>query len=158
MVWRELRKGGAGEVSGGGMRGVVCWGGGGGLCGGGGGRPAATSRAYALPRPLAELEPALHVANGSRLHFANLYVKERSVDPRHLTTAAVAAARHRGVDFSHGDHVLSVEVAGGQVSGIRTDKTQFAAGMVVNCAGAWAGEIGPHPFPTRPVKGQMLSV
>jgi glycine oxidase len=30
--------------------------------------------------------------------------------------------------------------------------------MVVNCAGAWAGQIGPHSFPTRPVKGQMLCV
>jgi len=29
---------------------------------------------------------------------------------------------------------------------------------VVNCAGAWAGQIGPHRFPTRPVKGQMLCV
>jgi glycine oxidase len=27
---------------------------------------------------------------------------------------------------------------------------------VVNCAGAWSGQIGPHAFPTRPVKGQML--
>src|SRR5208282_3688834 len=33
-----------------------------------------------------------------------------------------------------------------------------SAGLVVNCAGAWAGQIGPHPFPTRPVKGQMLCV
>src|SRR5260370_24951376 len=30
--------------------------------------------------------------------------------------------------------------------------------MVGNCGGAWAGQIGPHPFPTRPVKGQMLCV
>jgi len=28
----------------------------------------------------------------------------------------------------------------------------------VNCAGAWAGKISPHQFPTRPVKGQMLCV
>jgi glycine oxidase len=41
---------------------------------------------------------------------------------------------------------------------VRTNKTQFAAGIVVNCAGAWAGQIGPHSFPTRPVKGQMLCV
>jgi glycine oxidase len=54
--------------------------------------------------------------------------------------------------------VLAVEVANGKASGVRTNKTQFAASMVVNCAGAWAGQIGPHPFPTRPVKGQMLCV
>jgi len=85
-------------------------------------------------------------------------VKERCVDPRDLTAAAIAAARHRNIDFSSGDHVLAVEVEQGKASGVRTNKTKFTAGVVVNCAGAWAGQIGPHPFPTRPVKGQMLCV
>jgi glycine oxidase len=111
---------------------------------------------------LRELEPAFRVSNGTEPRFSTLFVplfiKERCVDPRHLTAAAVLAARHRGIDFSSGDHVLAVEVADGKASGVRTNKTQFAAGMVVNCAGAWAGQIGPHPFPTRPVKGQMLCV
>jgi glycine oxidase len=113
---------------------------------------------YALPASLRELEPAFRALDGTAPHFTALYVKERCVDPRHLTAAAIAAARHRGVDFSSGDHVLAVEMADGKASGVRTNKTQFAAGMVVNCAGAWAGQIGPHPFPTRPVKGQMLCV
>jgi glycine oxidase len=104
------------------------------------------------------LEPALQILNNPVPHLTALYVKERCVDPRHLTTAAIAAARHRGIDLSSGDHVLAVEVADGKASGIRTNKTRFAAGMVVNCAGAWAGQVGPHPFPTRPVKGQMLYV
>jgi glycine oxidase len=37
-----------------------------------------------------------------------------------------------------------------------TKKTSFLAPKVVNCAGAWSGQIAPHAFPTRPVKGQML--
>ena len=40
--------------------------------------------------------------------------------------------------------------------GVTTTKTSFLAAKVVNCAGAWSGEIRPHAFPTRPVKGQML--
>jgi glycine oxidase len=116
-----------------------------------------SSQFFSLPATLQELEPAFRVPEGAA-HFNALYIKERSVDPRHLTEAAIAAARHRGVDFSSGDHVLAVEVADSKASGIRTNKTRFAAGMVVNCAGAWAGQIGPHPFPTRPVKGQMLCV
>jgi glycine oxidase len=103
--------------------------------------------------PVAELEPALRV-DGS----AALLLKERCVDPRQLTAAAIAAARHHGVEFSSGDHVLAVDVADGRACGVRTNKTRFAAGVVVNCAGAWAGQIGPHSFPTRPVKGQMLCV
>ena len=122
------------------------------------GQSAATTQAYALPRPLSELEPALQTLCGGEPRFTAHYLKERCVDPRHLTTAAIGAARHRGIDFSAGDQVLSVEVSNGKASGVRTNKTQFAAGMVVNCAGAWAGQIGPHSFPTRPVKGQMLCV
>ena len=118
----------------------------------------ATTPAYALPGPLAELEPALRVADAAAPQFTALYTHERCVYPRHLTTAAIAAARHHGVDFSSGDQVLAVEVANGKASGVRTSKTQFAAGMVVNCAGAWAGQIPPHRFPARPVKGQMLCV
>ena len=116
------------------------------------------SQSFSLPASLRELEPALRMPDGTAPHLTALYIKERSVDPRHLTAAALAAARHCGVDFSSGDHVLAVEVADGKASGVRTNKTRFAAGMVVNCAGAWAGQIGPHPFPTRPVKGQMLCV
>jgi glycine oxidase len=116
------------------------------------GHSPATTRAQA-PLSVAELEPGLRVS-GSTAQFLD----ERCVDPRDLTAAVIAAARHRGIDFSSGDHVLSVEVAEGKASGIRTNKTHFSAGMVVNCAGAWAGQIGPHPFPTRPVKGQMLCV
>jgi glycine oxidase len=104
-----------------------------------------------LPAPLAELEPAL--AEPNRPAF---YLKERSVDPRGLTVAALAAAKRRGVDISSGDAVTAVNLSDGWVSGVSTKKTSFRAPKVVNCAGAWAGQIAPHAFPTRPVKGQML--
>jgi glycine oxidase len=141
----------------------------------------ALRQAHPLPAALEKLEPALQTAAE-----APLFLKERSVDPRHVTAAAIAAARHRGVDFSSGDRVLEVEIDRGKVTGVRTNKTRFAAGIVVNCAGAWAGQIGcgnhvgtgasqarPErsrrvqaeqssaafgPVPTRPVKGQMLCV
>lgn len=129
-----------------------------------------------FPKLLHELEPNL--ASDKVAGFRGLFLQERSVDPRHVTAAAIAAARHREIDFSSGNHVLAVEVADGRVAGVRTNKTRFAAGVVVNCAGAWAREIGgevrrerdasrvpaeqdsPGLFipPTRPVKGQMLCV
>jgi glycine oxidase len=105
-----------------------------------------------------ELEPNLEAANLRVKSRLGVYLQERCVDPRDLTAAAIAAARHRGIDFSSGDQVLAVETVDGEACGVRTNKTRFAAGMVVNCAGAWAGQIGPHAFPTRPVKGQMLCV
>ena len=107
-----------------------------------------------LPVHLSEVEPALAETTFPRRPA--FYLKERSVDPRALTAAAWKTAKQRGIDFSSGDEVTAVDVADGRVNGITTTKTAFHAGKVVNCAGAWSGQIGPHAFPTRPVKGQML--
>lgn len=104
-----------------------------------------------IPAPLAEFEPAL--AEVDRPAF---YLKERSVDPRALTPAALKAARRLGVDVSSGEEVIAVNLSDGRVSGVTTRKTSFLAAKVVNCAGAWSGQIGPYAIPTRPVKGQML--
>ncbi len=106
-----------------------------------------------LPAPLAELEPALAAPK-----WPPIYLKERSVDPRALAAAALKAAKHRGVDVSSGTVVTAVLVEDGRAAGVSTDKTSYHAPVVVNCAGAWAGRLPPHQFPTRPVKGQMLSV
>jgi glycine oxidase len=106
-----------------------------------------------LPAPLGKLEPAL-----ADPHRPAIYLKERSVDPRGLVAAALKAAKHRGVDISSGSAVTNVLLADGRVSGVATDKTSYAAPIVVNCAGAWAGHLPPLHFPTRPVKGQMLAV
>jgi glycine oxidase len=114
------------------------------------------SVASLLPAPLAELEPAL--GECKRPAF---YLKERSVDPRALTMAALKTAKNRDVDFSSGDVVTAVNVSDGRASGVTTAKTTFHASKVVNCAGAWSGQIwlaktAPRALPTRPVKGQML--
>jgi glycine oxidase len=100
---------------------------------------------------LSQLEPAL--AAPTRPAF---YLKERSVDPRALTAAALKAARHREVDISSGTTVTGLLLTEGRVAGVTTDKTTYHAPAVVNCAGAWAGQISQQQFPVRPVKGQML--
>ncbi len=86
------------------------------------------------------------------------YVTERSVDPRALVSAAIKAARHREVDISSGAEVKAVLVEGGRVTGLQTEKTSYSAAIVVNCAGAWAGCVGPQRFPVQPIKGHMLAV
>jgi glycine oxidase len=86
------------------------------------------------------------------------WTPEGSVDPRALIAASVKAAKHRGADIASGSAVTAVEVEGGRAVAIKTAKTRYAAGTVVNCCGAWAGQVGPLRFPTRPVKGQMLCV
>jgi glycine oxidase len=107
----------------------------------------------ALPGPLSELEPALDSS-----HRSASYLKERSVNPRLLFAAALKAAKHREVDISSGAEVSEVLVSDGRAHGVRTTKTTYHAGVIVNCAGAWAGQFPPLALPTRPVKGQILSV
>jgi glycine oxidase len=106
--------------------------------------------AHRLPAPLAELEPSLSLQEPA------FYLPERSVDPRALTNAALSAARRVGVDISSGEEVTAVNAGDSEVSGVATKKTTYRAAKVVNCAGAWSGQIAPHAFPTRPLKGQML--
>jgi glycine oxidase len=108
---------------------------------------------HQLPAPLRELEPAL--ADPDR---PALFLKERSVDPRALSAAAWKAAKHRGVDISSGSMVTKVLASDDRVAGVATDRADYHAPVVVNCAGAWAGQLAPLGFPTRPVKGQMLAV
>jgi glycine oxidase len=103
------------------------------------------------PSALAQLEPALAPTARSVV-----FLKERSVCPRALVAAALKAAKHRGVDVSSGTAVTSLNVLDGRAAGVTTDKSSYPAAQVVNCAGAWSGQIPPYPFPTRPVKGQML--
>ena len=116
---------------------------------------ASVDQEFDLKEELDPLESEIAV-NATRQEF--YFLKERSVDPRALTAGAVKAAKHHGIDFSSGDPVISVDHADGCVVGVTTTKTSFHAPKVVNCAGAWSGQIAPYTFPTRPVKGQMLSL
>jgi glycine oxidase len=104
-----------------------------------------------LPFPLVKLDPALGPAN-----LPAVFLKEGSVDPRALTAAALKTARHREVDISSGTAVTEVIQTNGKVTGVATERSNYSAPVVVNCAGAWSGQLPPHSFPTRPVKGQML--
>ena len=108
------------------------------------------THAKLLPVPLADIEPSLAEVSGPAF-----YLKERSVDPRALSAAAWKTAKRRGVDFSSGDQVTAVTLIDGSAAGVTTTKTSFLAAKVVNCAGAWSGQIAPHAIPTRPVKGQI---
>jgi glycine oxidase len=112
---------------------------------------------------LRSLEPELNVPDGAGQATASLnhgfaYIPERSVDPRKLVAAAVKAARHRDVDISSGTEVESLLVQASHVTGVQTDKGKYAAPIVVNCGGSWAGTIPPQEFPVKPIKGQMLSM
>ena len=108
------------------------------------------------PEELARLEPLLS-ANGSARYAVHL--EERSVDPRALAQASLRAAKHHNIDVVSGSRVTEITAEGGGLT-VHTARARYSAATVINCCGAWAGEINTHTVkvPARPVKGQMLCV
>lgn len=102
---------------------------------------------------LSDLEPSLR--HGS---LSAAFLPEHSVDPRSLMHALSQAAKHREVDVASGSPVENMLIENGGAAGVKTSRSSYPAKIVVNCAGAWTGQIGPQKFPVRPVKGQMLAV
>jgi len=98
------------------------------------------------------LEPAL--AEYPRVYL----LQEQSVDPRLLARAAVAAAKQMGVTVHHERRVDGVSLTPEHELHVQTSRGSYRAATLVNCAGAWASEIGGVAVPARPVKGQMLCV
>lgn len=107
---------------------------------------------------LATLERELSAEQLNKENVSAAFVAEKAVDPRSLTIAAIKAAQHREVDIASGSEVKSLLVTGAGVAGVQTERASYSAGVVVNCAGAWAGTFGPYRLPVCPIKGQMLAV
>lgn len=61
--------------------------------------------------------------------------------PLMVNTAFHRLARQAGAEFRFGETVLSMAAAGGRIASVRTDKGEYAAGTVVNAAGADAAEL-----------------
>jgi glycine oxidase len=87
-------------------------------------------------------------------------VDERSVDPRALIVALLAASKHRAIHVAVGSPASAVARKDGHLA-LKSERTEYLAPVVVNCCGAWSPEIdyeGQQALPVRPVKGQMLSL
>ena len=107
-------------------------------------------------RPLADAEIAALEPLLSRKGPGSWFLPEYSVDPRGLSRALIQACKHRGVDFVTGSPATEVLSSDGHATGVKTTHSEYAAGVVVNCCGAWAAQLHPLSIPTRPVKGQMV--
>jgi len=101
---------------------------------------------------LERLEPELTYAAPA------IFLPERCVDPRLLMESLIGTAKHLGVDISSGSEVIKVEIDCDRVVAVATTKSRYPGSVVVNCAGAWGGQVGPFKMPIVPKKGQMLAV
>ncbi len=62
-------------------------------------------------------------------------------------------AKRLGAEFHFNESVTGVEVAGGRVRGVKTDKGEYGADVVINAAGAWAtplAKMAGIDVPVRP--------
>jgi sarcosine oxidase subunit beta len=62
-------------------------------------------------------------------------------DPSGTATAFLRAARDRGARLVQGAEVTAIPVVAGRVTGVETTRGSFAAPVVVNAAGGWAGRV-----------------
>jgi len=101
-------------------------------------------------------------ASVSRTVAGGLFVaNEAQVDNRRLGRALLAACEDLGVRFERSAE-LSIEADARRVRGVRTARGFVPANIVVNAAGAWAGELAGVPeqarVPVVPVAGEMLAI
>ena len=84
----------------------------------------------------------------------------RRTDNRKLTQAYAAAARKAGAEFVEGARVEALATRGERAVGVRMDDgSTLEADVVVNAAGAWAGEIRgleADRVKLHPVRGQIV--
>ena len=80
------------------------------------------------------------------------------INPLKLTMAFTHAAKRLGAEYRYQTEVTGFIIKNGVCLGVRTKDEEFYADAVVNCCGAWAGEVAALAgldLPIKPRKGQL---
>ena len=117
-------------------------------------RQAGWAKTFGLPLELVSAEEAKNLfppmSTEGVLGVAYLPT-DGYIDPSQLTFALAEGARKRGAEISTNTRVTAIEVSGGRVRGVETDKGRIATEVVVNAGGMFAGEIGRMAGVTVPI-------
>ncbi|MCK2238797.1 MULTISPECIES: FAD-dependent oxidoreductase [unclassified Crossiella] len=97
--------------------------------------------------PLQEISPAeakelFPLLDTSGVLGGTYLATDGYVDPAQLTYSLAAGARAGGVRIFPHTRVLGIDVREGRVRGVRTERGDIEAEIVVNCGGMFAAEIG----------------
>jgi sarcosine oxidase subunit beta len=87
---------------------------------------------------LLEAIPAL---NPDGLVGGTLSPDDGNASPLLAIHAFYRHAQKLGVEFRFGEEVVGIVVGGGRVRGVRTDKDEYGADVVINAAGPWARQV-----------------
>jgi len=86
--------------------------------------------------------------------------KDGLVDPNSVVMGYLNAAQRLGVKAISNTEVTGIRVSGGKVEGVETSRGVIQTRIVVNAAGAWAGQIGQMAgvrLPIQPLRRQMFT-
>ena len=115
----------------------------------------ALQRAAGINTEVVDRETAAQILNGAVLDDIEVAAHEPLsgyADPTGTAAGFLSAARKLGARVLVGTRVGAVDVEGGRVVGVSTDRGRFAAPVVVNAAGAWAREIAAGVGLDVPIK------
>jgi len=93
---------------------------------------------WLTPGEAARLAPGLSVDG---VLAATYCARDGIADPNGVTMGFARAARDAGADIVRGCEVTGIDVMNGRVAGVRTTNGAVSAPIVVNAAGAWAGQV-----------------
>jgi len=88
------------------------------------------------------------------------HAKDGLVDPNSVVMGYIRCATRAGAKAFTDVTVTGIEVVGGKVAAVITDKGKIATPIVINTAGPWAGQIGAMAgveIPITPIRRQMLT-
>jgi glycine/D-amino acid oxidase-like deaminating enzyme len=95
---------------------------------------------------IARRAPGLRAAGAAALWCAGDGVLDIAAEVMGL----LRGARRYGARVELGCEVLGLEVRGGRVVGVKTDRGTHSCAIVVDAAGAWAGKLGAFHGASRP--------
>jgi glycine cleavage system aminomethyltransferase T/glycine/D-amino acid oxidase-like deaminating enzyme len=108
-------------------------------------RTAATAEAYQLDCELitpAQARDRYPIMTVDDIVGAIWLPGDGRANPVDLTAALARGARKRGAAIRERTRVTGIRTRAGAVTGVRTDRGDIEAEIVVNCAGQWAKQIG----------------
>jgi sarcosine oxidase subunit beta len=108
------------------------------------------------PEEIARMVPLINLEG---VLAGTFHERDGLADPNSVVQGYVSGARRLGARLLNDVEVTSIEVAGGRVRGVVTNRGRVAAPVVVNAAGPWAGEVGRMAgveVPIVPVRRQIV--
>lgn len=106
---------------------------------------------------LRKIEPKLSKNILSGLHTKN----DGQVNNRKLMEALILANKNSSVKLIENCEVKDYLINNNKITGVKTDKGNIEADIVINAAGAWSSSISKGAIPNfevKPVHGQMVSL